>query len=439
MIYMNVSLEDAIKSLQNLIRINSIQAPASEGAPFGKGNVEALDYSLKLLESFGFRTINGDNYYGYGDIGNSDLPLFGILAHLDVVPVSLTWEHDPFGAEIDEGYLYGRGTLDDKGPFIASLYACAQLLNDGLKPKKRIRFILGCNEESGWKCMDEYTKKEEMPLEGFSPDADFPVINCEKGVVYHKVTIPKPSFLKNIKCGERANIVPDKATAVILNTEGLITRALSNGAIVEEKGNEVTITTKGISAHGSTPQKGENALTKLLYILSPYDNSIMKLYNAFVTSDGKGMNLNVSDDKSGSLTLNLGVAESNDNYISFTIDIRYPLSITMDEITNIFNNHFKSIDAIVERGAYHLPLYVAKDDPLIEALLGAYNDVTGTKGEAITIGGGTYARVLPKGVAFGPVFPNGESRVHGDDERISIQDFAKTIEIYKEAIRRLCF
>ena len=106
---------------------------------------------------------------------------------------------------------------------------------------------------------------------------------------------------------------------------------------------------------------------------------------------------------------------------------------------NIFINHFKSLNALVERGAYHLPLYVAKDDPLIEALLGAYNSVTGTKGEAITIGGGTYARVLPKGVAFGPVFPGGESRVHGDDERILLQDFAKTIEIYKEAIKRLCF
>ena len=111
----------------------------------------------------------------------------------------------------------------------------------------------------------------------------------------------------------------------------------------------------------------------------------------------------------------------------------------MDQITDIFKNHFSAINGIVERGAYHLPLYVAKDDPLIIALLGAYNDITGTKGEAITIGGGTYARVLPKGVAFGPVFPNGESRVHGDDERISLKDFAKTIEIFKEAIKRLCF
>lgn len=436
---MKVSFDDAIKSLQDLIKINSIQGPATEGAPFGEGNVKALDYSLKLLESFGFKTKNGDNYYGYGEVGSDDLPLFGILAHLDVVPISPTWQHDPFGGEIEDGYLYGRGTLDDKGPFIASLYACAQLLNEGLKPTKRIRFILGCNEESGWKCMDEYTKREEMPLEGFSPDADFPVINCEKGVVYHKVSVSKPAFLLNIKCGERANIVPDKASATVINKDGLIARALSNGAVVEENGNEITITTRGISAHGSTPQKGDNALTKLLYILSPYDSTIQAIYNAFISNDGKGMALNISDEKSGSLTLNLGVAETNNDTISFTIDIRYPLSITMDEITNIFINHFKSLNALVERGAYHLPLYVAKDDPLIEALLGAYNSVTGTTGEAITIGGGTYARVLPKGVAFGPVFPGGESRVHGDDERILLQDFAKTIEIYKEAIKRLCF
>ena len=436
---MNVSFEDAIKSLQDLIKINSVQAPATPGAPFGEGNVKALEYSLKLLEEFGFKTKNGDNYYGYGDIGNEDFPLFGILAHLDVVPISPTWQHDPFGGEIEDGYLYGRGTLDDKGPFIAALYACAQLLNEGLTPKKRIRFILGCNEESGWKCMDEYAMREEMPAEGFSPDADFPVINCEKGVVYHKVSVPKPQFIVNIKSGERANVVPDKAVATVYNKEGLMERAIKMGAEVTKEGDLVTITTFGVSAHGSTPQKGDNALTKLFEILSIYDEAIEYIYKSFITYDGKGMGLNVSDERSGSLTLNLGVCALSEYKIDVTIDIRYPLSITMDEITNIFVKHFECISGKVERGAYHLPLYVSKDDPLIKALLGAYNDVTGTKGEAITIGGGTYARVLPKGVAFGPVFPGEESRVHGDDERILLKDFAKTIEIYKEAIKRLCF
>lgn len=436
---MKVSFDDAIKSLQDLIKINSVQAPATPGAPFGEGNVKALEYSLKLLEEFGFKTKNGDNYYGYGDIGSEENPLFGILAHLDVVPISPTWQHDPFGGEIEDGYLYGRGTLDDKGPFIAALYACAQLLNEGLTPKKRIRFILGCNEESGWKCMDEYAKREEMPLEGFSPDADFPVINCEKGVVYHQVSVPKPQFIANIKSGERANVVPDKAVATVYNREGLIERAIKMGAQVTKEGDLITITTFGISAHGSTPQKGENALTKLFEILSIYDETVNYIYKSFITYDGKGMELNVNDERSGALTLNFGVCESNKDRLNVTIDIRYPLSITMDEITDIFTNHFKCISGIVERGAYHLPLYVAKDDPLIIALLEAYNDVTGTIGEAITIGGGTYARVLPKGVAFGPVFPGGESRVHGDDERILLKDFAKTIKIYKEAIRRLCF
>ncbi|MBQ8178260.1 MAG: Sapep family Mn(2+)-dependent dipeptidase [Clostridia bacterium] len=436
---MKVSFDDAIKSLQDLIKINSVQAPASEGAPFGKGNVEALAYSLKLLEEFGFKTKNGNNYYGYGDVGNDELPLFGILAHLDVVPISPTWQHDPFGGEIEDGYLYGRGTLDDKGPFIAALYACAQLLNEGYVPKKRIRFILGCNEESGWKCMDKYAKCEEMPLEGFSPDADFPVINCEKGVVYHNVSVLKPDFIKYIKSGERANVVPDKAVAIVKNIDGLKERAISLGAKVEENYGDISITTSGISAHGSTPYKGENALTKLFKILSPYDSVVNTIFKAFEFDNGKGMSLNLSDERSGSLTLNFGVCALNNDKMEVTVDIRYPLNITMDEITNIFKKHFASVGGVVERGAYHLPLYVAKDDPLIQALLGAYNDVTGTIGEAITIGGGTYARVLPKGVAFGPVFPGGESRVHGDDERILLKDFAKTIEIYKEAIKRLCF
>ncbi|MBQ4073202.1 MAG: Sapep family Mn(2+)-dependent dipeptidase [Clostridia bacterium] len=436
---MKVSFEDAIKSLQDLIKINSVQAPATEGAPFGEGNVRALDYSLKLLESFGFKTKNGENYYGYGDVGDDSLPLFGILAHLDVVPISPTWQHDPFGGEIEDGYLYGRGTLDDKGPFISALYACAQLLNEGFKPTKRIRFILGCNEESGWACMDKYASNEEMPQEGFSPDADFPVINCEKGVVYHEILVPKSDFIINLECGERANIVPDKATATVKELKGLRERAIELGACVLQNDDILTITTKGISAHGSTPDKGENALVKLLDVLAPFDKALDFIYQSFRYNDGRGANINFNDEISGSLTANLGVAKTITDSIKFVVDIRYPLCITMDELTTLLTNRFASIDGRVTRGAYHLPLYVAKDDPLIIALLGAYNDVTGTKGEAITIGGGTYARVLPKGVAFGPVFPGGESRVHGDDERISLKDFAKTIEIYKEAIKRLCF
>ncbi len=435
---MKVSFDDAIKSLQDLIRINTVQDVATLDAPFGEGNKVALSYTLKLLESFGFKTKNGNNYYGYGEIGQDDLPLFGILAHLDVVPVSNNWEYDPFGAEIEDGYLYGRGTLDDKGPFIASLYACAELLNEGLIPKKRIRFIVGCNEESGWKCMDEYTKNEEMPSLGFSPDADFPVINCEKGVVYHKVILPRPKLILNMQCGERANVVPDKAVAIVAYNEEIEKLAIKEGSQTYVELNFLTITTTGISAHGSTPDKGDNALIKLLKILAPFDTNINEMYNSFKYIDGSGMNLKIKDEKSGELTFNLGVCNVTDDNIEFTIDIRYPLSITMDEITEIFKNHFKD-NGKIERGAYHLPLYVAKDDPLIEALLGAYNDVTGTKGDAITIGGGTYARVLPKGVAFGPVFPEGESRIHGDDERINLKEFAKTIKIYKEAIKRLCF
>ncbi|MBO5775743.1 MAG: Sapep family Mn(2+)-dependent dipeptidase [Clostridia bacterium] len=254
---MKVDFESAVKSLQDLIKINSIQSEATLNAPFGEGNVKALEYSLKLLESFGFKTVNGDNYYGYGDIGNSDLPLFGILAHLDVVPVSNTWEHDPFGAIIEDGYLYGRGTLDDKGPFIAALYACAELLNEGYVPKKRIRFILGCNEESGWKCMDEYAKREEMPSEGFSPDADFPVINCEKGVVYHHVYLPLSKNILKITCGERANVVPDSAMATVIKYDVVLDRAKEVNAIITDNNDgTITIKTKGISAHGSTPHKG---------------------------------------------------------------------------------------------------------------------------------------------------------------------------------------
>ena len=265
--------------------------------------------------------------------------------------------------------------------------------------------------------MDEYVKYEELPKEGISPDGDFPVINCEKGIVYHDIRIPKPIEIKNFVSGSRANMVPDCARV-----------EYTDGRVVE---------TKGKSAHGSHPENGDNALVKLLTELSGENADFATLAKAFGASDGSNVGLKLSDEQSGALTLNLGCARTEGDEIVFELDIRHPVTVKKDDVTAILQKNLPGIK--VEQGFFHLPLYVAKDNDLIKSLLSAYDEVMGGKAEPIAIGGGTYARVLPLGVAFGPCFPGGNGGMHCPDEYMDLDDFAKMMDIYYLALKKLCF
>lgn len=432
---MKADIINAQKALADLIKINSVEEPPLPGMPFGKGCAEALGYALKLLEKFGFKTKNLDNYCGWGEVGEGEL--FGILGHLDVVPVGQGWNFPPFGAEISDGKMYGRGTMDDKGPVVACIFAVARLLQEGLRPKKRIRIILGCDEESGWLCMERYAKTEEMPVMGFSPDSDFPVINCEKGIVYHKISFPLPSDILSLSAGTRANVVPDYAEASVLYDEDIERVARKRGCQTEVKDGVLYISAFGKSAHGSAPDKGVNALVILCEALGAAYADFNAIFRAFSAHDGSGIGLKLFDKKSGSLTLNPGTAKIEGGRAVFELDIRYPVSYNMDLIYEILKSNLPLCE--IERGNYHLPLYVEPDSPLVKALLEAYDGVMGTKSSPITIGGGTYARFLPYGVAFGGQFPGTPSTIHQRDEYIDLKEFEKMIEIYYEAIKKLCF
>ncbi|MDD3946626.1 MAG: Sapep family Mn(2+)-dependent dipeptidase [Clostridia bacterium] len=432
---MKADFQNALGALTDLVKINSIETPPVDDMPFGKGNADALAYTLNLLENLGFHTTNLENYCGYGEVGEGEL--FGILGHLDVVPVGNGWTHPPFGAEIADGKLYGRGTMDDKGPMVACIFACARLLQEGFTPKKRIRFILGCDEESGWKCMERYAKTEEMPVAGFSPDADFPVINCEKGIVYHTLSFPLPKSVYTLSAGTRANVVPDYAEACLDYDEDVERIALARGCNCSKESGKLYLTAFGKSCHGSAPNKGINALIILLEALGAAYGEFNALYNAFCKFDGSGIGLKLYDKMSGSLTLNLGTAKAENGFAVFELDIRYPVSYKMGLITDILKSSLPLCD--IDRGSFHLPLYVPKDDPLVCALLKAYNSVMKTDSKPISIGGGTYARFLPHGVAFGPQFPDTDATIHQKDEYIDLQDFQKMIDIYYTALKSLCF
>ena len=259
-----------VRSIAEIVKIDSSQCPALPGKPFGEGAARALHYFLRLAESFGFETHNYDNYIGEVVFGSGEP--FAILCHLDVVPAGSGWTHDPFGGEIADGKIYGRGTTDDKGPAVICLYCLKALKDAGFAPKRTIKLIVGCNEESGWACIEHYNACAEMPKEGFSPDADFPVIYAEKGILHVRFDYPlRDAPFAALEGGERENMVCDYARADGAALDAA--RAARYGVSAEG----ASLVAHGRSAHASTPDAGENALEKLL----PANSKILAFYRRF--------------------------------------------------------------------------------------------------------------------------------------------------------------
>ncbi len=413
---MNDLFEKTALSISEIIRFNSAKCAPEKGMPFGRGTADCLGYFLKLARSFGFETVNYDNYAGEVIFGEGED--FAILAHLDVVPAGSGWTHDPFGGEIDYAHkkIWGRGAMDDKGPAIICLYCMKQLKDEGFVPAKRIRLIVGCNEESGWECIKYFNEHSTMPETGFSPDADFPVIYAEKGIMHVKFTFPTALDLTTLSGGNAANMVCDECVVKAdVNEERLngLGLAAENGLIVS----------RGKSAHGSTPEQGVNAIPPILKYLG-LDGICEKL---FETKFG----LNALADETGICTFSPNVVRGGKGSVTVTCDIRYPATLSREDVLKAFDG--ESYEILSEQS----PLFNDKQCALVQVLCGAYNEVTGKRMQPVAIGGGTYARALKCGAAFGPEEEGEENVIHQPNEYITFEKIEKCLKIYKLAIERL--
>ena len=430
--------QEMIDKLRDLVAINSVQDDPKPNAPFGEGPRKALDYALSLCSSLGFKVKDVDGYCGWAEIGNGEL--FGVLAHLDTVPFSTEgWKCDPLSGEILDGEIYGRGVVDDKGPFINALYAVKALVDEGKIPNKRIRFILGCNEETEWRCIDRYLLTEEIPSQAISPDGDYPVINCEKGLGHFEISVPRPECLIELKAGERVNMVPDKAYCVIDKVSDVaVAYALNHDVEVKRENGGWKVSATGRAAHGSTPFLGDNALIKVLNTIASSDDELAFFARAFESYDGSSMGIGFSDEASGNLTVTVGYGKIEDGLLKFGLDIRFPISYSHDDVFNGLKKAFPKAEVVLKHA--HPCLYFPKDHPFVQTLLSAYTEVTGEKdAQPQTIGGATYARAIPNTLAFGPVFPFRDNLCHQVNERVSLEDFEKNFLILKKAFEKLCF
>jgi len=449
--------EDLIAAIQACIQIKSVKdiEHAAPGAPFGPGIQQALEWTLALGEKFGFTVKNVEGYAGHIEMGTGDL--LGILGHIDVVPEGDGWSVPPYSGTIKDGKILGRGALDDKGPSLTALFAMKAIKDAGIPLNMRVRLILGTDEESGWADMDYYLKKEEVPQIGFAPDAEFPVIHAEKGILHLELSqsYATPfSHLVRVQGGERANIVPDVCQVTVKGISGeIITNQLKDfsfpkgvSAKISRSATkqETELTISGVGAHGSLPQNGKNAVLYALQFLQtlPLDAEEQHLLDFILTHPGtgfygEGFGVALTDEPSGKLSLNLGILELASDKVRFVIDIRYPVTFKRDDvylpIEKIAKTENFSLEILTHQEAHHVP----KDSDLVQSLLKAYADVTGLEPFAFAIGGGTYAKALPQGVAFGPVFPGEPDGIHCPDEYISIEKLLITTKVYAQAILNL--
>lgn len=450
--------DELIESVQGIIRIKSIEDEAKDGMPFGEGVSRSLDYALKIAEDLGFKTVNLDGHVGYAEYGEGE-EYVAALGHLDVVPEGDGWKYPAYGAEIHDGKIYGRGTTDDKGPIIASLYGLKAIKELNLPLSKRVRIIFGTNEETGSKDIEHYLEYEKAPVAGFTPDADFPIINGEKGITIFDIV---KSFekqdkgeitIESIKGGVASNVVSSLCESRLKakNPKKICDLIKENAekhgikAEVNMDNEEILLRVFGVSAHGSTPEKGVNAIMQSIKLLAMLNlpNGDLKDLLVFLDKNigenvyGENFGIFLEDSVSGKVSFNVGVINLNSKEGRLTLNLRYPVTKTLEDMMNPFNKRIEGTGIKVENFEHQKPLYFSPDSPLIQTLQKVYKEETGKEGELISIGGGTYAKEMPNTVAFGPIFPGEPDVIHKPNEYIKIEDLILISKIYAKALYEL--
>ena len=425
-----VQMEDEmVRALCTNLRIQSDAQPPEPGKPNGPGTARALEHALRTASQMGFDTWDVDGHAGCVEYGEGE-EMVAVLGHLDVVPAGDDWTRPPYAGIIEDGKIYGRGSLDNKGPMFAALYGLKAIKDSGVPLNRRIRLIFGTSEETTFADMAYYVTKEELPVAGFAPDSDFPVIYAEKGILH--VTFSR-SFadmedtdvvLDSLKGGTVVNSVPDRAEAALL-----------------VNGRSVRLESTGVSAHGSVPQDGSNACFAMLEMLSRQDlPPAMQDAFAFLAfslaqeTRGENLGLAMSDEPSGPLTVNLGLLEGDGACIRGSLDIRYPVTVSSDHVLTLLEESFLKGGFSIESLSHKLPLYWPKDDDLVQRFVRIFEEKTGMSHEPIATGGGTYARAMPNVLAFGPCLPGGEYVFHQPDEYIAIDHLVLLGKIYAQAM-----
>ncbi|HJA35942.1 MAG TPA: Sapep family Mn(2+)-dependent dipeptidase [Firmicutes bacterium] len=458
--YFAAHRQQLVDAVCRLVRIRSVGEDPQPGMPYGPGPAAALAEALEMAGQMGFATRNYENYVGTADLNDHPTQL-AILAHLDVVHEGTGWTvTEPYEPVEKEGKLYGRGTGDDKGPAVAALFAMKAVKELGIPLQKNVRLILGTDEERGSHDLTYYFSKEKAPPMSFSPDANYPVINIEKGGLRSSFTgqwqpseaLPR---LVRLEGGNTANIVPQQAFALLegidLETvrkhcDAYQAKTRAQFQVSQENG-LVRIDVLGLSAHASMPEKGNNAIQALVEAVStlPLAKSssfdhLQAVARLFPHGDylGRALGVDQKDDISGVLTLNLGIFHMDLEHLEGVIDSRTPICANEMNMSRVVARRLAEYDLQLENTRMNPPHHTPADSPLVKTLLSIYENYTSRQGGCIAIGGGTYVHHIEGGVAFGCAFPETDNHFHGPDEFAVVDDLLISAQMFAQAIVELC-
>lgn len=454
--------DDLISDIIDIVKIPSVEGDPTAGFPFGENIGKALDKALEISRKLGFKTKNIDGYMGYAEFGEGE-DYIAVVGHLDVVPEGNGWKYEPYGGQIDNGKIYGRGVLDNKGPIISALYGLKAIERSNIKLNKKVRIIFGTNEETGFNDIPYYLSKEKPPIMGFTPDCKYPVVYGERGIA--KLSIKKNVKLNGIKVyGDfRSNIVPDICNIditknyihedIIYYLENKICKENINKNFtqIDEKINismdedSLTISASGSQAPANAPQLGENAITNLIkylveenFIKDEEFNEFLKFININFYNEyyGDKLGINFEDELTGKLYLNPYELSCDENQVILNFGVRYPMTCKIEYITKEIEKRLnKDLNLSVERNFN--PVNFDKNSYMVKRLQDAYERVTGLDGTPTTTSGGTYAKVMPNIVPFGPSFPGQKGIAHNNDEYMDIDDIILNAKIFSNAIYEL--
>lgn len=434
---------EAVEGLKSLVSKPSVNDPAtvSKTTPFGQGIDDALTEVLKIAEENGFRTFKDpEGHYGYAEIGSGD-KIFGIIGHMDVVPAGdpNDWDSDPFTATIKDGYIYGRGTQDDKGPSMAAMFAVKALVDRGYKFNCRIRFIFGTDEETLWRGIAVYNQKESPIDFGIAPDAEFPLIYAEKGLEQSYLVGPGMDDL-SLDLENAFNAVPAKAPYNGPKLDEVKVSLDKHGFKYEDHGTD-GITVVGKAVHAMNAPQGTNAVLRLAIALDDvFDSPVLDFFGKKFQEDATGTNLlgNVEDEASGHLTMNISSLKIDQKETRIQVDMRIPVTVDHDELIEKLKKAAEPYDLHYEAFDYVAPLYVPTDSDLVKTLMSTYKDLTGDDTQPQISGGATFARTMNNCVAYGAMLPGTPDFMHQVNENWELNSMYKAMDIYAEAIKRLC-
>ena len=472
--WIDAHMEDMTADLSALIRIPSVRGEAKEGMPYGKQCADALLQMQQLMEAGGLKTRNYENHCVAGDLYPDREKALDILVHLDVVPVSPeTWtKTEPFEPLVEGDKIYGRGSSDDKGPAVAALYALRAIRELQIPLSHGVRLVCGSDEECGSGDLDYYYGIEEEAAFTISPDANYPLINIEKGRLESLVSaegkqtepIADPGQVRviSVQSGDKSNVIPGSARMVLsggaMDLYAGAARETENycgvKVSVEEQEDRRVVCVEGLVGHAAYPEKGVNALTAALWMLTRLplaqregEQKLLALAALWPHGDlhGQALGVNYSDPESGELTMSLDLLqyetkdESEDSYsLKAVFDCRAPLCANDENLTQKIRAQLEEAGFRMEADAMTPPHCVSADSELVQKLLDSYELYFGERGEPLAIGGGTYVHGLQNGVAFGCAESSVDNRMHGNDEFMKLSILSRSAKIIADAVIRLC-